>query len=139
MALSLFALPGHYRLEAKPVVEASPTPPTKAELKEFAAELRWRREVGGVMMGDMTIATDDRSKALITGAEALSRLDPAYTQQWKTEGGVFITLDASQIQALALLIGHHVSNCFAMEADAFAQIDAEDITTFEALEQIFDD
>lgn len=129
---------GPYSLEVEPVVPPPvPQPPTKRELLDYAADLRWQREVGGIMVGDMFVATDDRSKLLLQGARTAADADPDHVEGWKTSSGAWVDLDATTIVALSNAVRAHVSSCFALERSVAAQIEAEVITTLAEIELAF--
>jgi hypothetical protein len=98
------------------------------DLVAYAADARWRRETGGIVVGDVPVETDRQSQAMLTGAHAYVAAHPAATIQWKTAAG-FVTLDAATVTALALAVGAHVQASFACEADVAAQIASGSITT----------
>lgn len=110
---------------------APPLDPTaaRAKLTAFAASKRWQVEVGGIMVGGVPVATDDRSKIMIIGARAAAVADANFTTQWKAVSGDFITLDAATIIAISDAVLAHVAACFAAEAIVLAAIEAGTITT----------
>jgi hypothetical protein len=105
----------------------SPTDP-KVALAAYAADRRWRAEVGGIDVGGLAVHTDDRSKMMIMGARLKAASDPDFTTEWKTAAGEFITIDADTIRVVSDAILDHVAACFAAEADVIAKIEAGDIT-----------
>lgn len=131
--------PGVSRAQAWEAVAHPPEP--EPDLAAYAAERRWRAETGGIEVSGMSVRTDRESQALITGAALAAQLDSNLTLRWKCADGSFVTLDASQLIAVAQTVAAHVQACFAMEADVLADIAAEDVTStaeidaaFEALE-----
>lgn len=88
---------------------------------------RWKAEVAGVDIGDFHVDTDDRSKLLINGAALEAMIDPAYTMNWKAEGG-FVELDSTQVLAVARAVRAHVQACFDREAELLAAVDDGSIT-----------
>lgn len=110
---------------------------TKADLLALLADLRWRKETGGITVGGMFVATDDRSKLLLQGARTAADADPDHVEGWKTSNGEWVDLDASTIIALSNAVRSHVSACFALERDIATQIEAETITTREQVEAAF--
>lgn len=111
-----------------------PPPP---DLYAHAAEARWRYEVGGIKMGLMTIATDDRSKTLIMGARMAADLDPAFTTAFKTSSGDFITVDAPTVILLSNMLLNHVAIAFAKEAQVTTAIKDGTITTTDEIDAAF--
>lgn len=96
-------------------------------LLALAANLRWQKEVGGVSISGVAIATDDRTKVMVAGARVMAENDPSFVTQWKTSGNVFVPLDAPTIIAISNAIGAHVAACFALEAQVIAGILSGDI------------
>lgn len=106
-------------------------------LQEYAAAKRWEKEVGGIEINGLTVATDDRSKTMISGARVAAMANPDFTTAWKGSGGEFVPLDASAVVAISDAVLAHVSNCFAIEAQVLADIEAGAITTVEQIDAAF--
>ncbi|MGQ2906745.1 MAG: DUF4376 domain-containing protein [Aliihoeflea sp.] len=100
----------------------------KVALAAYAADRRWRAEVGGIEVGGLTVHTDDRSKMMIMGARMKASADPEFTTEWKTAAGEFITIDADTILVVSDAILNHVAACFAAEAAVIAEIETGEIT-----------
>lgn len=96
----------------------------RAALKARATERRWQVETGGVVIGGVQVATDDRAKTLLTGADRKARRDAAYTTRWKGVNGAWVDLDAPTIIAIADAVFDHVDACFSREGELHAEIDA---------------
>lgn len=124
---------GSYPIEAY----AEPIPDAAA-LRAYSATARWRKENGGMTIGGLTVATDDRSKALIQGAYLQAQRDPAFTAQWKTSSGSFVTISAAEIEAVALAVAAHIQACFAKEAEVVQAIDDDIIDSFAQIDDAFD-
>ena len=105
-----------------------PAPPPVV-LPIYAATQRRMKEEGGITFNGAPIATDRPSQAMITGAYNMASRDANWSTQWKVSDGVFITLTAPVVIALAVAVGQHVAACFAKEADVDAAITAATITT----------
>ena len=120
-----------------PVVDGTPQPNAPAmTLPEYAAAKRWEKEVNGFELNGMFIATDDRSKLMISGARQAAESDAAFTTQWKTSDG-FVTLDATTIIAISNTVLAHVSHCFAVEHTVLEAIEAGEITTTQEIDEAF--
>ena len=118
------------------------TPPAlesgeEVDLVAYAAQKRWEREVGGIELNGLTVATDDRSKTMISGARVAAMANPDFTTSWKGAGGEFVPLDANAVIAISDAVLAHVSNCFAIEAQVLADIEAGAITTVEQIDAAF--
>ncbi len=82
------------------------------------------------------IATDRQSQAMINGAFAYTQLMPTAAVQFKTDSG-FVSLNAPQIQAIAVAVAEHVQACFAAEATLGAGIAGGTVTTLAAIDAAF--
>lgn len=122
-----------------PASEATPEQAVdpKQALTLYAADKRWQKETGGFEFNGLHIATDDRSKIMISGARVAAEADQNFTTQWKGADGVFITLDAPMIIAISNAVSSHVSDCFAIEAQVIAQIDNVSITNTDQIDSAF--
>lgn len=87
--------------------------------KAVIAQARYNAEIAGIN----GIHTDRESQSLITGAALKAMQDPNYTCNWKGIDG-FVTLNASQIIAIADAVRAHVQSCFDHEADLIPLIEA---------------
>lgn len=121
--------------ESDPTVTAFFDPP--ADLAAYAAQCRWQKETGGIVVGGMPIATDDRSKMMITGARLKADADAGFTTQWKAGAAVFVTIDAATIIAISDAVLAHVSACFAIEASVISDIGTGAITTTVEIDAAF--
>lgn len=87
------------------------------------AERRWLSETGGIMLGGVPVRTDRESSAILTAAYVKASADANFTiTNWKVATGVFATLDAASIVAIADAVTAHVQSCFDREADLTAEI-----------------
>ena len=109
----------------------------QAALLDYVANKRWEKETGGIVLNGMALATDDRSKALITGARIAAENDPDFTTKWKTADGSFVTVNASMIIAISDAMLEHVQECFATEAQVLADIENGLITTQQEVDAAF--
>lgn len=99
-----------------------------AELKDDAkaatAQRRWEVETGGMNFGGSILATDDRSKLLLTQAAAKAEADSVFTTEWKAADNSWVMLDAATLIAARDAMFAHVQNCFSREKDIDALIDS---------------
>lgn len=105
-------------------------------LKSVAAAKRWEVENGGcAVAGFGVVPTDERTRAVLTAAYIKASTNPAYTiPKWKVGPGSYVTLTAAQIIAMANAVEAHVQACFSVNGDVDDEIDAETITTLEAID-----
>lgn len=94
--------------------EADPNHPGLT-LAEYAAAKRWEKEVGGVEVNGMTVATDDRSKMLISGARQGAENNDHFKVRFKFADGSFAEIDAPAIITISDAVLAHVQHCFAIE------------------------
>ncbi|RRY17926.1 DUF4376 domain-containing protein [Brucella anthropi] len=106
-------------------------------LRDYAANKRWQKETGGIEINGLTVATDDRSKTMISGARVAAQNDPNFTTQWKGADGSFVTIDAASIVGISDAMLAHVSSCFATEAQVLADIEVGTISTTEQIDAAF--
>jgi len=109
-------------------------------LKPLLAEYRWQKEVGGVIISELNVPTDDRSKLLINGAynKAIEENNPTAEKSFKIAPGTFIQLTNAQIIAIALAVADHVQKCFTSESVVNSLIDDEEVTTEQEVYDAFD-
>lgn len=127
-----------YVLEGAGLVPPPPPEPTDTELLAHAADLRWRREVGGLMLGGVPIATDDRSKIMIMGARVAAAANPDWETVWHGADGQTYPLNAAQMIAISVAVEAHVNGTFATFALVKAGIEAGEVTTMAAIDAAFD-
>ena len=72
----------------------------KPALIAHAADARWRREVGGILVGTVPVATDDRSKTMVLGARVAAAANPAWETVWHGADGT-AAVESFSIQGLA--------------------------------------
>lgn len=113
--------------------DAAANPPieeAKARKLAALAARRWQAEQSGTVAGGLPVATDDTSQTKVLGAVVAAQLDPGYVVNWKTAAG-FVSLDATQVLAVAQAIRSHIQACFDHEAsltdDIAAAADASEL------------
>lgn len=105
------------------------TAEARAKERETAAreEIRLRRDQAidaGIIVSGVPLHTDERSRSNVMGAAMSAMLDPDYSVAWKGADGVFVTLTAPQVIAVAQSIRAHVQACFDREAELLADHEA---------------
>ena len=108
-----------------------PSDASIADLIAYAADRKWRAEIGGTVWNAWPVATDRDSQAKVIAErlaiEAGERADP---DGWKFADGVFRPVSNADFIALSNAVRNHVRACFAVEAQLQAAIAAETVTTF---------
>lgn len=110
-------------------VEPAKPAPTTDELIAHAAAKRWQAETGGIEVGGVPIATDDRSKQMIIGARLAADADVGWSTTWVAADGSVAVIDAATMIAISNAVLAHVGVCFAVFATVKADIEAGTITT----------
>lgn len=110
---------------------------SKAELVTYAADKRWRLEVGGITIAGVPIATDDRSKLMITGARVAAMADPGWSTVWHGADGQTYPVDATAMIAISDAVQAHVNSSFASFATIKSAIEASEITTTAEIDAAF--
>lgn len=121
--------------ERGPDVRPYVAPPI--DLVAYAADARWRKETGGIVVNGIAVATDDRSKQMIIGARVAADADPDWTSQWVGANGVIYPINAAAIVAISNAIQEHVNACFATFVSVKSEIDAGTITTTAEIDAAF--
>ena len=94
-----------------------------SDLTSYAADRRWRAEIGGIEVGGMPVATDDRSKQMILGARIAADADATFVTRWAVGDQTF-ALNAEQIIAISNAVLAHVNACFVAFSTLAAAISA---------------
>lgn len=118
-------------------VERFIAPPTKIELAAYASNKRYEKEVGGITVGDVPIATDDRSKQMILGARVAADANPEFSTPWVGADESVTMVDATTMIAISNAVLLHVATCFGIYALVKAGIDADEVTTTEQIDAAF--
>lgn len=110
----------------------------KERLIAYAKDKRWQKEVGGIVVAGVPIATDDRSKQMIMGARIAAEADPEFTAEWDAaDGQTPVTLSAVQIVAVSNAVLAHVAAVFTAYKTLNAGVLDGSIVTFEAIDAAF--
>ncbi len=108
--------------------------PTKAALKQAAADKRWLLETGGLAVNGATIKTDRESQALITGACTLLANDPTLQAvDFKGDSG-WVSLPRQVMVQIGVAVGRHVQRLFSAERTLDGLIDTDEVTTLAEIE-----
>jgi hypothetical protein len=106
-------------------------------LAAWARDLRWRKEIGGITVAGVPVATDDRSKVMIIGARVAAEANPAWQTVWQGSDGSAYPIDAAAMIAISDAVHEHVNATFAALATVLVAIEAESIMTKEEIEAAF--
>jgi N-methylhydantoinase B/oxoprolinase/acetone carboxylase alpha subunit len=111
--------------------------PGGVDLVAYAANKRWQKEVGGIALGGIPIATDDRSKLMIMGARLAAQSDPEWSTIWIGADGVAYPINGAMIVMISDAVAEHVNACFATFATVKSAIEAETVTTTAEIDAAF--
>lgn len=112
-----------------------PPPPSKEELRAYAADKRWQIEVAGAAWGKHRVHTDREAQTkLIAEMVAIIANVRASPSVWKMADGVFVNLSNAEMLDVITTARIHISTAFAVEAAVLAQIEAGAVTTFEQID-----
>lgn len=111
--------------------------PPAVDLISYAKDASWRKEVGGIAFAGIQIATDDRSKLMITGARVAAMSDPNWTTRWDAADETTHEINAPTMIAISEAVSAHVNNCFAIRATVKAGIADGSITTTAQIDAAF--
>ena len=112
-------------------------PPTLEDVKTAKlaelASARYTEEVGGIVVGGVTIATDRESQSMLTGAYVSLKQGLMQSVNWKGDDG-WVTATLTEIEPIAQAVGQHIQACFTKEGQLAAQVKAA--TTMEEVNAI---
>ena len=94
----------------------------KSQMLGQLATYRYDKEIAGIDVNGSSIRTDRESQATLTSAYTATLINPSTTINWKASGGSWVSLDASQVSALASAVVTHVQSCFNKEQSIGATI-----------------
>lgn len=100
----------------------------------LAGRIKARRDAAiatGLEVAGIAVATDETSQNRIAGAALAALVDPGLRVQWKLPSGGFVTLEATQILAIAGAVRAHVQACFDREAVLLAVLEAGETPALE--------
>lgn len=86
----------------------------RAEKLAALAAHRYAVETGGISAGNVSIATDRESQAMLTGAWVRMQQAPDLWVDWKGDDG-WSRIDKATVDVLAAAVGDHVQACFTAE------------------------
>lgn len=103
---------------------------TVDELKDYLAQVRFEKEVAGMVSQTYgPLLTDRDTRAIV--AQSIQSIDLGIVQapiMWKAPGG-FVSLSRADFVGIATEMAAHVQGTFDKEAAVSAQIDAGEIST----------
>lgn len=125
---TLVSTDGHIASIGWSWIDGAPVPPENPTVEPLTfgervmrkmkrlSDLRWEKEVGGMMFGSFPVKTDRETAAILTAAYVKALNNPSYViPDWKIADGVFVTLDSPTIIMLGDAVEAHVQACFTRE------------------------
>lgn len=122
---------------ADSVSAIDPDAVSTSALIAYAADKRWQIETGGIVLGGVPIATDDRSKIMIMGARVAAAANPDWETVWHGADGQTYPLNATSMIAISDAVEAHVNSTFSTFAAVKSDIAAGDITTTAEIDAAF--
>lgn len=114
-----FFMASDAELAARGLTPGSPPALTLAEQKaeklEALAAYRFDIEKGGTTLAGSFVATDEKTRSVLTAARIKAREDADFTVNYKFGPGQFATLTAAQIIAIADGVAAFIQACFDRE------------------------
>lgn len=139
LVVSEKAGPGWSWTEVGGFIAPAPIAPTQAELIQHARDLRWQMETAGILFNGVAVATDDRSKLMLSGARQKAATDPDFETTWfgpdPEDTGTVLT--AALIIAISDAVLAHVDACFATYGQVVSAIGSGAITTRDQIDEAF--
>lgn len=99
------------------------------DLVAYAAHARWRKEIGGIVIAGVPVATDDRSKLMITGARVAAVADPNWSTAWVGSDGQIYPVDVDAMLGISDGVQVHVNATFGTFANVMVAIEAGELST----------
>lgn len=100
-----------------------------ANLTYYAADARWRRQTGGVVVAGVNYKTDRTTLSERNNAYDYSLVDGAVVFQWKLPDGSFVPLNKAALTKVMTSENKFVQTCFTCEQSTVASIKNGSITT----------
>lgn len=97
-------------------------------LMNYAADKRWWKE---------RYIADERTQNVLTAVWASAKLDPEFQINWKLGSGIYVSLDSGSIIAMAETVREGIQACFDLNKQVDEKILADEITTFEQIDEYF--
>jgi hypothetical protein len=94
------------------------------QLKGYAAHARYQKEIAGITVNGIPIATDRAGQMRAIAAQMMAIADPTMVFHWKKADGSFAQLTADQVVAIGKAVVMHVQACFGAEASISAALSA---------------
>ena len=94
------------------------------QLKGYAAHARYQKEIAGITVNGIPIATDRAGQMRAIAAQMMAIADPTMVFHWKKADGSFAQLTADQVIAIGKAVVMHVQACFGAEASISAALSA---------------
>jgi hypothetical protein len=110
--------------------------PSIPGLSAYAAGARYQKEIAGITVGGVAIATDDRSKQLIDSIRMAAQTDPNFTTQF-VSGTTVTPMTGPTVIAVSNAVSSYVASTFSVLATTLAGINGSTITTKAQVDSAF--
>ena len=109
----------------------------KSDLTDYASTKRWIAETGGMIVGSITVPTDDRAKLLILGASlTLGDTDAA---PFISNGLILGMITGAQFKSINSAVTAHVQGTFTILSTVLDGINNGTITSRAQIDSAFSD
>lgn len=110
---------------------------SKEQLISHAANSRFLKETGGILVGGITVTTDDRSKQMVLGARVAADANPAFSTPWVGADGSVTVINAATMIDISNAVLAHVAACFSTFAQVKEDIEAGTVSSLEEIDAAF--
>ena len=114
-----------------------PVPTVAVDLVAYAKDASWKKEVGGIVIAGIPVATDDRSQLKILGSRVAADADPNWSTNWDAANDQTFPIDAATMIMISDAVAAHVNRCFSIRANVKAAIATGTITTTAEIDAAF--
>jgi hypothetical protein len=108
----------------------------KQNMIEDLVNIRYEKEISGIVIDGLNFSTDRQSQALINAAYTLIQKDNHKEINWKTADNNWIILKASNINFYTYCFSDYVENCFTNEHSIYELINSASENDWDALKNI---
>jgi Domain of unknown function (DUF4376) len=105
---------------------------TAAQVKAYAADVRWKKETGGIVFRTNPYDSNREAQTQIASAAAAARINPAFTANWKLSNGTFLVLNATAMNDLYNALQTFVQKCFTTEQQTISNASITTTTQVDA-------
>lgn len=106
-----------YLFNGTTFIQPAPNNLTAAQIKSYSADVRWKKETGGIVFRGHPIITTREAQSQIDTALAQATRNSAWVADWKCADATFWPIDVAICTAMAAACETFVNKCFGVEQD----------------------